>query len=492
MVTYVGTRDMERAASLDTAAREIYVDLDGTILRSDIFVESACRFIKSSFLNVFSLIAVMLLRGRAASKAMLARKVRIDPATLPYESQVLAYLHMRRAEGCRLVLITAAHERYARQIAQHLGVFDDVQGSTARLNLKGHEKLSRIGAMVGELPFVYAGDSAADRPIWSAAQSAILVNAPYFDVRQAQSAGKADLVVQSRPAILKAFLRSLRLHQWAKNALLFVPLLTSHTYENPTLVAMTLIAFVAFGLCASGHYLLNDLLDLDADRAHETKRNRPLASGDLKLAWGIVGAFLLPLAGFAVSVALLPWHFTLLLVGYFVLTNIYSFYLKRHSTIDAMTLAVLYTLRVIAGAAVISVALSSWLLAFSMFVFVSLAYLKRYIEVSSLTSRTKAGGRGYSAEDSESMFALGIASATASVIVLALYVSSSEVTKYYHEPRILWLLCLLMLLWTNRIWVGARRRKIHDDPIVFAIKDRVSLFTGLLAVATVFLARYAG
>jgi 4-hydroxybenzoate polyprenyltransferase len=253
-------------------------------------------------------------------------------------------------------------------------------------------------------------------------------------------------------------------------------------------VSLTLLAFLAFGLCASGHYFFNDLLDLDSDRAHATKRNRPLASGDLPLPHGIAGAIVLPLAAFALSFACLPWRFTLTLAAYFALTNLYSFYLKRVSTADVVALALLYTVRVVAGAAAIGVALSSWLLAFSMFTFVSLAYLKRYIELFSL-GESAAKGRGYSGADSESMFSLGIANATAATVVLAFYISSAEVKVLYREPELLWGLCLLMLYWSNRIWVGARRGKIHDDPVVFAIKDKVSRYICLLMLVVVLAAR---
>jgi 4-hydroxybenzoate polyprenyltransferase len=283
----------------------------------------------------------------------------------------------------------------------------------------------------------------------------------------------------------------MRLHQWLKNILLFVPLLTSHRYGNLATDANALGAFFAFGLCASGNYFINDLSDLDSDRAHKTKCRRPLASGDLPLAWGIFGAVALPLLAFAFSLIWLNWRFTAVLGCYFALSNVYSFFVKRISTADVFVLAILYTVRVVAGAVAVSVVLSSWLLAFSIFIFVSLAYLKRYVEVTHLVGENaKVKGRGYSAADTDTMFSLGIANATAATVVLALYVSSEEVKSLYHNPSFLWILCLLLLYWSNRVWVGARRGKIHEDPVLFAVKDRVSRAVGLAALLSVFAARF--
>lgn len=468
----------------------MYVDLDGTLLRTDILVESACRYIKQNPRGISALVAAFLSGGRCGVKTLLARKVAILPETLPYEPKLLEHLRQRRASDQRNILITASHRRHALSVARHIGLFDEVYGSSARANLKGVNKLQRIRALCGGQPFAYAGDSRADAPIWRAAEQQVFVNAPNHAIKEAERVGSAGLIIRSRPPVWQAMLREMRLHQWAKNALLLVPLLTSHTYfELPRLIS-SLIAFLCFGLCASGHYFLNDLLDLEADRAHPRKHTRPLASGDLSLLWGAIGATVLPLAGFGLSAVLLPWRFSAVLGAYFILTNLYSFYFKRISTADVVVLALLYTARVVAGAAAISVVLSSWLLAFSMFTFISLAYLKRYIEVAALPEAgTRAGGRGYSFADAETMFVLGIANVTAAIVVLAFYISSAEVKRLYREPEVLWLLCLLMLYWSNRIWVGAGRGKIHDDPVVFALKDKVSRIVGLLAVAAVLAAR---
>ena len=469
---------------------DIFVDLDGTLVRTDVFAEAALRYLRSNPLRILRLLFI-LLQGPAAAKCFLARKVAFDPAELPYEQELIEHLKRRRAGGCRIILATAAHWSHANRIARHLNLFHEVAATGRRSNLKGTNKLARIQEICQGRPFTYAGNSRADRPIWGAAHGAIFVNAPRRDISVARLNGRAELVLRTQTGRFAAFVRQMRPHQWAKNVLLFVPLLTSHGYGDVTTDARAVLGFLAFGLCASGNYFINDLLDLDADRTHATKRQRPLASGALPIALGMAGALALPFTAFALSTFVLPWQFTAALAAYFALSNLYSFHLKRRSTADVMTLGLLYTIRVVAGAAAISVIVSSWLLGFSMFIFVSLAYLKRYIEVAALAdSQAKSKGRGYSGADSETMFGLGIANSTAATVLLALYISSEEVKTLYREPAALWVLCFLMLLWSNRVWVGARRGKIHDDPVVFAIKDPISRWIGFVALLTLAAARF--
>jgi len=307
-------------------------------------------------------------------------------------------------------------------------------------------------------------------------------------VKAAALSGHTALVVKTRPALWRTFLTEMRLHQWVKNILVFVPLFTSHSYNNLHLDFLALVAFLAFGLSASGHYFLNDLIDLDSDRMHRTKRMRPLAAGDLPIPYGAAGAIILPLAGLSLSLAALPLNFFYMLLAYLTLTNLYSFYLKSRSTADIFALSLLYTIRVVAGGAAVDIALSSWLLAYSMFVFISLAYLKRYIELTNMTVG-QASGRGYAKEDAETMFALGIANTTAAVVVLSFYISSPEVKILYREPSLLWAICFLMLYWGNRIWIGAKRGKINDDPVVFALKDKVSRYVFVAMIIVVLAAR---
>lgn len=468
----------------------IFVDLDGTLVRTDLFLESILVFVKRNPLNIIRVIT-WILHSRAYAKERLAEFIDIDVSKLPYEPAFVQYLAQSHKEGRSITLVTATHRRYAEQVADYLGFFDGVIATHAGTNLKGKEKLKAILKVAGNDSFSYAGDSAADRSIWQAAATNILVNAPHGDVKAARLADRAELVIQSRPRFQTAFLQEMRPHQYAKNALIFVPLFTSHAYQDVSVYFSAVLAFVCFCLCASGAYFLNDLLDLQSDRLHVSKRSRPLASGDLPLAIGIPGAILLPLIAFGLALAVLPVAFFGVLLCYFAITNVYSFYLKSISTVDVMTLAILYTMRIVAGAVALDITLSSWLMAFSIFLFVSLAYLKRYIEVSELSeSGRSTHGRGYDGADSETMFSLGTANITAAVVVLALYVNSEEVVLNYQTPEILWLLCLLLLYWGNRLWVGARRGKIADDPIIFAVKDRVSRIVGAVFIIVVLSARY--
>lgn len=478
----------EAAIETSHSCTRIFVDLDGTLIRTDIFVEGVLRLVKQNPLNIFRIL-IWLLAGRASAKAKVAQEAQIDPASLPYEASLVDYLRERKAAGAEIVLATASNEAAARPIARHLDLFNDLLASTPQHNLKGRAKLQAIRDLSGADGFVYAGNSRADRPIWASATSCILVHAPEGEIARCRSADKIERVFGEGRQVGRAFLKEMRLHQWAKNLLVYIPLLTSHSYSRLSDVRAASIAFLAFCLCAAGVYFLNDLLDLDADRAHPTKRLRPLASGALPISLGIAGAVGFPLVSFGLAARALPAAYVGVLGAYFALTNAYSFFLKRVSTADVITLAILYTVRVVAGAVATGIVLSSWLLGFSVFVFVSLAYLKRYVEVAALHGGM-AKGRGYSSHDRESMFTLGAANATVSVLVLALYINSDDVRQLYVSPHVLWLLCILHLYWTNRIWIGARRGKIHDDPIVFALKDPVSLMVWAGFVIVVLTARY--
>ena len=473
-----------------TQQRTIYVDLDGTLVRTDLLWEAIVAYLTRSPLNIFALVG-WLLRGRSKAKTAIARQVGLDASLLPYETELIDYLGERKQAGDKLVLATASHWVFARAVAAHLGIFDDVIATTSRRNLKGEEKLAAIREHVRGGEFAYAGDSPADRPIWQAAAASILVNASASDIAREREAGRLEKSISPTVSPLSAFVRNMRVHQWAKNILVFVPLLTSHTYIDAAAGLDALLAFLALSLCASGVYMLNDLLDLDAGRRHASKRKRPMACGELPVQFGLLGAMALPAVAIVMAALLLPVPFLITLVVYYCISNLYSFALKRHSTIDVITLAVLFTVRIVAGAAAIDVELSSWLVAFSMFLFVSLAYLKRYIEVAAIErDEDRAHGRGYSAADRETMFGLGIANSTAAVLVLALYISSPGEVERYAHPEFLWLICLLLLFWSNRIWVGARRGKIDDDPVVFAVKDKVSRRIGILMLLVVLAARY--
>lgn len=477
---------------MNSEIRQIYVDLDGTLIKTDLFFEAILKLIKKNPLYIFSLI-FWILQGRPVAKEKVAERVDIEAENLPYQQELLDYLKMKKEQGWSLILATASHIRYAQKISDHLGIFDNIIATDQKNNMKGSRKLEEIQKLSAGNPFSYAGDSKADIPIWDAAHSNIFVNAPKSAIQNAKKCDKVEKVISTRSrSMARAFFKGMRPQQWAKNILVFVSLITAHQYTDDDIVITFLLAFVCFSLCASGVYFMNDLLDIEADRHHKTKHKRPIASGDLPIPYGIMGAIILPFLAFSIAMVFLRIEFVLVLAFYFIVTNLYSFSLKTISTADVMTLAVLYTLRVIAGAVAADIELSSWLLTYSIFLFVSLAYLKRYIEISSLASNGEnAKGRGYSADDAETMYSLGTANITASIIVLALYLNSEDVMVQYHHPQILLMLCFLMLYWSNRIWVGARRGKITDDPVIFAIKDKVSRYIGVAFILTVLVAKFS-
>lgn len=468
----------------------LYVDLDGTLLKGDAFLEGALRMIKANPFKLFSFI-LWILQGRAEAKQKVARAQPLDPRMLSYNADFLAFLKTQKKAGRPLHLATAAPKAYADVVAEDLGLFTDILATDGVANVKGAKKAEVIKAHSEGAAFAYAGDSKADISIWDTADAVITVNADAAISHRYNALGTLETSFPAEKPKAAALRKAMRPHQWAKNLLIFVPLGLSHGYGASDAVFSALLAFAAFSLCASGVYLLNDLLDLEADREHPTKQHRPLAAGTLPIATGIAFAALLPAGALALAAVFLPLKFVAALIGYYTLTNAYSFYLKRKPTADVLTLAVLYTARIVAGGLAIAVPLTSWLLGFSIFLFLSLAYLKRYIELSERDeSDGDIPGRGYSAVDTEGLFTFGVGAMYAACVVLAIYIESTIAAAVYKSPELLWSLCLILLFWGNRIWTGARRGKIHDDPIVFAIKDNMSRLTGIFMVTAVLAARY--
>lgn len=481
----------ERDGGCENDFPPLYADLDGTLLKSDLLVESLLAVARHNPARLLE-VPLWLARGRAATKLLAHRHgpVRVD--TLPYNEAMIGYLTQQKRAGRKLYLATAANKRLASRVAAHVGLFDGVIASGARGNLKGAAKLDKILSQQAGEPFAYAGNSAADRTIWKAAARCVFVNAPDAAVSDAERDGKVEHAIRSEGSALAALWKALRPHQWAKNLLIFVPLVTAHMYGSGTAVAAAALAFVTFCLGASAIYLINDLLDLQDDRLHPRKRNRPFASGALSPLVGIVLAPAMLASAFAIAWLAVGEPFVVTLAIYVVVSLLYAFWFKRVSTIDVFALAGLYTVRVIAGSAAIAAVPTFWLFAFSMFLFLSLAFVKRYIELAQQRERggDRLSGRGYSAVDLEATFTLGAVSGGLAVLVMALYINSPEVTQHYETPQFLWGLCPAILYWINRIWIGARRGKVHDDPVVFAVRDRVSLATGVLCLALVAAARY--
>jgi 4-hydroxybenzoate polyprenyltransferase/phosphoserine phosphatase len=472
-----------------TSPVPLVVDLDGTLIKTDLLVEGALRLLRQQPFAIFAMLGWLLAGGKAKLKAEVAARVTIDPATLPYQTELLAYLRERRDAGQPLVLATAADGAAAAPVAAHLGLFDQVLASDGTLNLDGAAKRRRLVERFGEKGFDYAGNGAVDLAVWPSARAAVVVN-PLPGV--AAGAAKVAVVVarfDDRPKAIASHLRALRPQQWLKNLLVFVPLVTSHAVTDPQQILGAALAFVAFGLAASAVYVLNDLLDLPEDRRHPRKRTRVFASGDVPALNGVI---MLPvLLGLAVLVALpVPPAFLVVLALYLAVTTAYSFVLKRIVLVDVFTLAGLYTLRVIAGSAAIGLWPSFWLLAFSIFIFLSLAMLKRFTELLGLREAGEAAapGRGYRTSDLELVAALGGAAGYLSVLVLALYINSPAVLPLYTQPDALWLLCPLLLYWISRAWLVAHRGDMHDDPIVFAVRDRVSRGVAVVMALVIILA----
>lgn len=472
------------------AAQEppLVVDLDGTLLCGDLLQESALRLLATAPLQVLRLPG-WLAQGKAHLKRQIAQRAEVDVTTLPYDDRVLALIDAERARGRRVVLCTASDETYAQAVAAHLGRFDEVLASDGRTNLSARRKALKLMERFGEKGFDYAGNSRDDLPVWAAARRALVVSAPPAVARAAQRVATVERELPPAPGQARAWLRALRLHQWMKNVLVLLPLLGAHRLHEGPLLVLALAAFLAFGLCASSVYIVNDLMDLPSDRRHPRKRKRPFAAGQLLPSQGLVVAGTLLVAAFALAAAVGP-AFAAWLGVYFAVTLAYTFWLKRKLLLDAMTLAGLYTLRVIGGAAAVGLVPSFWLLAFSMFLFLSLAYVKRYSELLVMLDegRDTAAGRAYETQDLALVQMLGVAAGFSAALVLALYLNSDRVLKLYPTPEAMWLAPPLLLYWISRMWLRAHRRQMDDDPLVYALRDRTSLFCGALFLGVMALA----
>ena len=469
----------------------LVIDLDGTLLRSDLLLESSLAFCRSQPSRLLSQFK-WLIFGKAHLKEQLAQAIPLDVANLPFDTQVLAFIEEEKSKGRQIILATASHKIYADQIATHLNPFDHVFATDGKINLSAFAKRDLLVNKFGQQGFDYAGNSHDDLPVLAAARHAYLVNPERGVQAKAQSHGNIERVIKSNSSSLKTWARALRLHQWLKNVLIFAPLLASHQMTNLSLLAHSLLTFLLFGLCASSVYLLNDLLDLSDDRHHRTKRHRPFASGQLSIKSGLFAFPFLLFLAFIGGGCLLPWKFSVALGVYFALTLMYSFVLKRRMVADVIALAMLYTLRIIAGVFACNLTLTFWMLAFSMFVFLSLALVKRYAELlqnaQNKDKLEKTRGRGYCPNDLVMILSLGAASGYLSVMVLALYIQDQSIISLYKHPKMIWLACPLLLYWISRTWLLTHRGQMHDDPVVFAMKDRISLLVASLFGAIFWLA----
>jgi 4-hydroxybenzoate polyprenyltransferase/phosphoserine phosphatase len=452
----------------------LVVDLDGTLVSTDLLLEAILRLIKDDPLAALRL-PLWLLRGRATLKRELANRVKLETDLLPYRTELCTYLREEHSRGRRLILASANDELFAGQVAAHLGFFDRVIGSNGVNNLKGANKRDRLVHEFGERGFDYAGDARSDLFVWSSARLGIVVSRSRRLRAEAARRTTVGRVFEKKPVRGLPLLGALRTHHWLKNVLIFVPLLATHRVDELDLVMSSAVAFGSFCLLASGLYVFNDLLDLNADRRHPRKRFRPIPAGELPLAQATAMVPILVAAAFGLAWRLPP-EFLAFLALYCGLALAYSLRLKRIVLLDVIVLACLYVIRVLAGAAAVDVPISRWLLGFSMFVFLSLALLKRYTEI--VTMRALAGKptqvRGYRTKDASLLTAMGSASGYLSVVILALYADSATATRLYARNELIWLVCPVFLYWISYLWLMAHRNRMAFDPVIFAVRNRTS------------------
>ncbi len=477
------------AASLH---KPLVVDLDGTLVRTDLLVESFNQFLIHHPFQCW-LPLWWLTQGKVVLKEELAQRTDLDVSALPYNAALIEWLRSEKKQGRRLILATASHTRLAHQVAAHLQLFDEVLATDHGINLKAQAKADALVARFGKQGFDYVGNDWPDLAVWACADTAHVVDASDALIQRAKAVGTVGQVFESQTrGRVWSFLKAIRIHQWMKNLLVFVPLLAAHEYTNWQRDQLGLLAFVIFSITASSVYLLNDLVDVPSDRHHLRKRERPFAAGDLSLLVGWLTWPVLLLMAIGLSLWFMPVLFTLSLGVYFVLTVAYSLYLKQLAIVDVLTLAALYTLRIMAGAAAIDVPVSFWLLLFSMFVFLSLALIKRYSELLAARTVGKTGvlrGRGYRPEDLDWVSNLGSSAGLIAVLVLALYIQDGQAAHLYAAPKLIWLVCPALLFWMSRAWMIAHRGQMHEDPIVFALKDKVSWCLGAFMLMVFGLAR---
>lgn len=464
-----------------TAKAPLAVDLDGTLIKGDLFIEAILRFVFANPLRAFTLLFWMM-KGRAYAKAKLAEAAPVDATILPYDQRVVDWLKAERASGRTVVLATASDRRAAEAVAEHVGVFDAVFASDGDVNLKSRRKAERLAAAFPG-GFVYAGNEAADVKVWAKASGAVVANASGGIVRAAR---KATAIEETFPPTVnkaRALIKAIRPQQWAKNVLVFLPMLVGQGLLDVQAWGNALIAFFALSCAASSVYLVNDASDIDADRRHHRKRNRPFAAGALSPATGLVVSVFLFAAGMGLGAlaGVMP-----LVLLYLATSTLYTFWLKRVVLVDVFVLACLYTIRILLGGFATGYIASEWLMAFSSFFFLSLALAKRAVEVDTLA--LKGGGelnrRGYFSRDGQILKMMGLGSGFAAALVLALYLQDDQVATHYAEPFMLWFLPAAIVFWICRLWLMADRGEMHDDPLIFAFRDRTSWVAGAVAAAS--------
>lgn len=473
-----------------TAAHPLIVDLDGSLLRTDSLHESLAVALRKP--QVLLLAVRQLLRnGKAGLKEYLAAAAPIDVGLLPVNDRVLEFVQFEHAKGRTIFLVTGANSHIANQIIQRFAEFEGRFSSDGHINLTSGRKAELLVQEFGAQGFDYIGNSPADTAVWREARHSYLATTalPTRPLpRWARDIAFEDVLREDSKSTWRIWLRELRVHQSLKNLLLFLPIIAAHTFDGLSLLLLT-AGFVSFSLMASSVYLLNDLLDLKSDRLHPRKSLRPLAAGQILPMHALAASGCLAIIALVTAV-MIGIGFTLVLVLYVVLTCLYSFWLKRVTLVDVTLLAMLYMIRILAGAVIAGIELSFWFTGMALFLFISLALVKRYTELSLQTSTVaseRLPGRGYSRSDASVILPLGVGSGMAVLVLMAIYLQSSAVTLLYPSETALWLVIPAMFYWIANIWLQAGRGAMHDDPIVFALKNPPSLISGGI-IALLFIA----
>jgi 4-hydroxybenzoate polyprenyltransferase len=448
----------------------LVVDLDGTLINTDLLYEGVIMLLRKNPLYFFQCFR-WLLKGKVYFKNEIFKIVSLRYELLPCNKELLSFLQTESANGRKIILATASLKSNAQEISKTFPIFDEIY-ATEKVNLKGRNKLKILINEFGESKFDYIGNSYSDLKIFASSRFSYLVNPSKSLERKTSEVSDLKYTWKTKKLHLRDYIKAIRVYQWIKNLLIFVPLITSHSFYSFNMIAQATWAFFAFSFAASSGYVINDLFDLNADRSHPRKRLRPFASGRLSILSGIILAFTLLVAGLFVA-SQLSFLFLIILIIYFIISFSYSLYFKKIVLYDVFILTMLYSTRVIAGGIVINVPISFWLIAFSAFIFLSLAFVKRYSELMKINDETnlKDRGREYAKVDLNLLQIMGIASGFISVVVFSLYIDSPEVSQLYSHPKILWGISLLFLFWISRIWVITNRGEMTDDPIVFTLKD---------------------
>ena len=468
----------------------LYVDLDGSLLRGDSLHEACIRLLLKPDRWIKALRA--LFRGKAAFKQAVMESVELSASSLPYRQDFIDWLKQQKANGRKLILATGADREIANRISAHLNLFDDVLASDGQTNLTGTNKCTAIKAHAGSRPFAYAGNGAIDLLVWNECESAVLVGSGLKYREKIRPSVKIEQSFPDKVNHWSKIIRLMRPHQWAKNLLIFLPAAAAHQLTLLSVIKADFALFIAFSFCASGVYAANDLLDLPSDRQHSHKHKRPLASGDVSIPFGLFLAIILPIIGLALSWYAIGWNAMAMIAAYWFITTYYSFIGKRIPLLDVFLLAGLYTFRAFAGALPLSTGMSEWMAAFLLFLFFSLACLKRFSELLTLPEvhNGKIAGRGYLREDYQLMGLLGIGAAFAATLVVCLYAASPAVGALYSNPFYLMMMAPLVLFGLSRFWLQAWRGELHTDPVVHALKDKISYLLIALCALTMLAATY--